>query len=92
MCVEIARNMASCRDCSGKAPRDVQMDFQAKLGPAQITILRGLANGLSPRQLAADLGFSEHTVTMMLRCARDVLGARSEIQAVIFYDRQASGR
>ncbi|MFP1633272.1 LuxR C-terminal-related transcriptional regulator [Zhengella sp. ZM62] len=68
------------------------MNFQAELGPAQITILKGLANGLSPRQLAAELGFSEHAVAVMLRCARDMLGARSEIQAVILYDRQSGGR
>lgn len=64
------------------------MRLQGELGPAQIAILKRLANGLSRRQLAAELGFSEHAVSALLRSARATLGARSEMQAVILHDRQ----
>ena len=63
-----------------------------ELGPIQRSVLEGLADGQSPRQLSAALGLSEHAIASLIRGAMGKLGAHSETEAVVTYDRIAGGR
>lgn len=52
------------------------------LSPSEIAVLRGLANGQRPREIAGDLGKSEHTIRNQIVSAQTRLGVRTKEQAV----------
>lgn len=53
------------------------------LTPRELEVLRGLAEGLSNKELARRLGISEHTVKFHLNALMGKLGAQSRTEAVV---------
>ena len=53
-----------------------------ELTPREIEVLRMLADGLGNKQIAANLGISEHTVKFHISSILDKLGAASRTEAV----------
>ena len=63
-------------------PRTVTVPESDELTPREREILRLLAEGLANREIAAQLGLSDHTVKFHLRAVFSKLGAHSRTEAV----------
>lgn len=65
----------------------------ARLSPRELEVTRLLCRGLSDREIAGDLGVSEHTAHDHVRAVRRKLGARSraEVSATIFAEHYFEG-
>ena len=66
----------------GSEPLRERADFRDELTEREIQILRKLAEGLGNKQIASNLGISEHTVKFHISSILDKLGASSRTEAV----------
>jgi DNA-binding CsgD family transcriptional regulator len=55
----------------------------AELSNSEILVLSALADGMRPREIAAKLGKSEHTIRNQIVSAQQRLGARTKEQALV---------
>lgn len=65
------------------APRVSDMIAEAGLSPAQMRIISGLQRGLLNKQIAFELGLTEHTVKAHLTAAFRKLGVENRLQATL---------
>lgn len=56
--------------------------MRPRLKPQEIAILRGVARGLRHREIAQELGYSEHTINTYIKRIRDKLNANTHAHAV----------
>src|SRR5882672_9299247 len=66
----------------GSEPVSEPAEFHDELTEREIQILRKLAEGLGNKQIASNLGISEHTVKFHISSILDKLGASSRTEAV----------
>ncbi len=64
-------------------PASVDVELVEPLSSRELDVLRGLAEGLSNKQIARALGISEHTVKFHINAILGKLGAQSRTEAVV---------
>jgi DNA-binding NarL/FixJ family response regulator len=67
----------------GAGAQDANLAQTEPLSPRELDVLRGLAEGLSNKQIARSLGISEHTVKFHINAILGKLGAQSRTEAVV---------
>ena len=67
----------------GPAPSPEGNGRVTTLSPRQLTVLSGVADGFSNKEIGRHLGISERTVKNHLTCIMQKLGAHSRTHAVI---------
>ncbi len=81
--VDSVLHLVRCSGAEQEATAASPAAEDASLTPRQVEVLRCLARGLTPAQIASDLGVTPITVRNHVQGAMDRLGAKSRLEAVL---------